>query len=356
MERPEIAQFTTLDFLSWRETSGLSLTPKFQRREVWKTPGKSFFMDSILRGIPIPPILIRLGMSEDKKRAVREVIDGQQRLRALLDYIDDKYALTRSVGNANAGLRFSELEESDQRQIREASFLCEVFKNVSDSEVLDLFARVNTYSVGLNAQELRNGRYFGFFKQTAYTLALNHLEFWRRHKVFSEGAIARMQEVEFTSELMVAEIAGQQDKKKAIDKFYSERDEEFPERGLVTDRFIRCIDSINEAVGDTLGEIEFRRAPLLYTLFCVVFHRLFGLEGENATIEPKGRLTKLERQRLSDAAVTLSDKLVNAKQGAPSSVRDQSFVIACQRQTDNIRPRRTRFSRLYQEAFGRTLE
>ena len=94
--------------------------------------------------------------------------------------------------------------------------MCEVFHGISDAEVLEIFARVNTYSVPLNRQELLNGKYFGFFKQSAYKLAYEHLEFWRRNGIYSETAIARMSEVELTSELMIVLTDGMQQKIEAI--------------------------------------------------------------------------------------------------------------------------------------------
>lgn len=165
MERPDISSYTVNDFDDWRQAGTLELTPKFQRREVWKTPARSYFIDSILRGIPIPPILIRLGQSQDNRKVVREIIDGQQRLRAVLDFIDNKYALAKSVGGPNSRKRFSQLAGDDRTAILQYGFRCDVFKTLSDVEVPDVFARVNTYSVGLDNQELRNGKFFGQFKQ-----------------------------------------------------------------------------------------------------------------------------------------------------------------------------------------------
>ena len=116
--------------------------------------------------------------------------------------MDGKFALSRSLGQTYAGKRFSQLSDKQQDTIREYSFMCEVFHGLSDSDVLGIFARLNTYSVNLNKQELRNGKYFGYFKQLAYGLAREHIEFWRRHSIFAERAIARMAEVELTSELL----------------------------------------------------------------------------------------------------------------------------------------------------------
>lgn len=347
MDKPQISHFTTLDFHGWNESGDLILTPKFQRRgDIWKTPARSYFIDSVLNNIPIPPIFLRMAQNDDRTRVVREVVDGQQRLRALLDFYNDGYALTKGISNFG-GRRFSELPPAAQDTIRAASFICEVFSNISDRDVLQVFARVNTYSVGLNAQELRNGKYFGRFKQAAYALAFEHLEVWRRYKIFSESSIARMNEVELTSELLVAQISGQQDKKKSIDHFYAENDETFPGETRLKERFRATFDVISEYLGDILRETEFRRPPLFYTLFCVVYHRCYGLPGERVATPRSARFSKRHGDALRDAVNALSEKIVAAKQDEPIRNADAQFITACLRQTDNLRPRKIRFDTLY---------
>jgi uncharacterized protein DUF262 len=350
MEKPERSSYTPLDFLSWREAKSFVLVPKFQRRGVWPAPARSFLIDTLLRGFPVPPIYLRIAQSEDKKRTVREVIDGQQRLSAVLDYMDGKYALSRAVGGPNVGKTFVDLGESDQKTIRTYSFICETLHGVSDQEVLEIFARLNIYSVPLNAQELRNGKYFGRFKQSAYGLAHEHVEFWRRHRIFSERSIARMLEVELTSELMILGLDGLQDKKKSIEDFYAKYDEEFAERSTVEKRFRATIDGINEAVADTLAESEFRRPPLFYSLFGVVYHRMFGIPKVTLP-SPKKPMNQREASELSAAVSKFSDLLESAGEGQPVPRGYEDFVLASQRQTDNIKPRMVRLEKLYTTAF-----
>ena len=57
MERPRRAEYTPLDFSQWQAGNSLSLSPKFQRRGVWKPAARSFFVDSLLKGMPVPPNL-----------------------------------------------------------------------------------------------------------------------------------------------------------------------------------------------------------------------------------------------------------------------------------------------------------
>ena len=212
MQRPERSTYTPLDFITWRASDSLVIAPKFQRRGVWTTAARSFLIDTLLQGLPVPPIFIRVVQSEDNKRIIREVIDGQQRMSAILDFMDGKYRLSKNLDSDYAGRNFSELNLEQRNAIAQYGFVCEVFHGISDAETLEIFARLNTYSVRLNAQELRNGKYFGYFKQLSYRLAFEHIQFWRDHRIFGERAIARMNEVELTSELIIAQLDGMQDK------------------------------------------------------------------------------------------------------------------------------------------------
>lgn len=351
MDKPERSVYTADDFLSWREAQSLDLTPKFQRRSVWTHGARSYLIDTLLRGLPVPPIYLRVTQNTERKRAVREVVDGQQRLNALLWYIDGKYALSRTLPGVWAGKSFDALPGNLRDRIREYGFICEVLHGLSDEEVLEIFARLNTYSVKLNAQELRNGKFFGLFKQSAYSLALEHIEFWRRNRIFSESDITRMLEVELTSELIIAQMAGLQDKKASIARFYAANDEEFPARSTVEKGFRATIDEISDAFGDTLGPTSFKRVPLFYTLFTVIYHHRFGLPGIDHP-SPRKRLNAAEQLGLRTAVDGLDDAVrLNVEDRDSIPIALAQFVDASLRQTDNIGPRRLRFDTLYQSAF-----
>ena len=165
MEKPTTSAYTPADFLEWRESGILELVPKFQRRSVWKKPARGALIDSLIQEMPIPPIYLRNIQSSDKKKVVRQVVDGQQRIRSVLDFIDDKYQLSKTLDRDYAGCSFSDLNDDIQRKISTYSFVCQVFQGIDDSEVLEVFARLNSYAVGLNAQEKRNGIYFGYFQK-----------------------------------------------------------------------------------------------------------------------------------------------------------------------------------------------
>jgi hypothetical protein len=351
MIKPDRSNYTPLDFLEWDEMKSLVLTPKFQRRGVWTDAARSFLIDTLLQGMPVPPIYLRVRQSDDKKKIVREVIDGQQRVASVLKFLRNDLKLSKALSGDYAGKRFADLTEKEQDRVRQFAFNCEVFQGIADKDILEIFARLNTYSIPLNNQELRNGKYFGFFKRSAYRLAYTYIEFWRKHRIFSERSIARMLEVELTSELMIAELDGLQDKKKSIDSFYENYDERFSERKRVESRFGATLDAIEEAVSETLDGSEFRRGPLFYSLFCAVYHRMHGLPHFHAPT-PKRSLGQSERGSLASATAKLSEIIEGARDN-PDQVpgKYSKFVTACLRQTDNLEPRKIRLQTLYEEAF-----
>ena len=352
MQKPERSSFAALDFVEWLENGSLVLTPKFQRRGVWKTPARSYLIDTLIRGMPVPPIYLRIRQSDDKKKIIREVIDGQQRISAILDFVADKFALSKNLGIAYGARYFSELNSKHQDAIRQYSFTCESFSSISDQEVLEVFSRLNTYSVPLTAQELRNGKYFGPFKRSVYGLATDYLEFWRDNRIFTELNIARMAEAELTSELIVLQIDGFQDKKKSLDLFYELYDEEYREQEKQEARFRSVIDVMTSGVTEVLSDSEFRRTPLFYSLYSAIYHRLYGIPGERAPTIRKSRMSAAETQHLRDVVLTLSEKLSLVKAGGTVPHSYSKFVGACLSQTDNIKPRQIRFAVIYGRAFA----
>ena len=354
MKKAERSTYTSLDFLSWDSAGTLVISPKFQRRSVWTRPAKSYLIDTLLLGLPVPPIYLRVVQAEDKKSIVREVVDGQQRVTAILEFLKDKYSLAPNIESKCHGKKFSQLTEDQQDAITQYSLICEVFHGVGDTEILQIFSRMNMNSVKLNDQELRNGKYFGPFKRTCYQLGYNHLEFWRRNRIFAEMGIARMKEVELTSELIVAMIAGQQHKKKSIDTFYKKFDEEFSNKNAIEKKFKNIIDEITSIFDEDLKLTQFKRPPLFYSMFLALYHRIYGLEGEDLPMTPAKKMTNNDRENFREAILELSNAVEFFKSdGMPAdNAKTELFIDACIRSTDNLKQRNIRLIRIYEAAFS----
>src|SRR5689334_6098897 len=104
--------------ISWfrREQSAgsLDLSPKFQRRPVWSKEQSSYLIDTILSGLPIPEIYVR-SSSTPKGESRYEVVDGQQRIRSVLDFGANDLELTgEELSPKWVGKTFEDLTEAER--------------------------------------------------------------------------------------------------------------------------------------------------------------------------------------------------------------------------------------------------
>jgi hypothetical protein len=292
--------YSVNDFREWNDRGQLQLDPRFQRRDVWTDKARSFLMDTIIRGKPIPKVFIRQKTDVNSRQTVREVVDGQQRLRTILRYLDNGFAISPVHNKEYGGLLYGQLDEEAQRSILEYELSVDILLGAADQDVLDIFARLNSYAVTLNQQERLNARYFGEFKQAVYELSIEYSTFWRSLPFMTDQAILRMSEAEQTSDLLIAMAAGIRPKK-AIPRFYEEFDDAFPKKIQLMERFRDTLDLVGELMAGHNRSNFMRRIHLFYTLVCSTHHMLFGISNLQVERMPIRRsdfpkiLTSLER-------------------------------------------------------------
>ena len=136
----------------------ISERPSFQRRYVWTNTLASRLVESMLLNVPIPPCY--LSQNEDYEL---DVIDGQQRLYSIYRFLDNQFALSGlEVLTDLNGQRFHELTAKIQRKLNTHTLRLVAVTNESHQDIkFDVFQRLNTNTVPLNAQELRNCVYRG---------------------------------------------------------------------------------------------------------------------------------------------------------------------------------------------------
>ena len=183
------------DIIQWNEKKELELSPKYQRNYVWNEKAKAYLIDTIIRGLPIPPIFLRQKTDVTTKSTTREIIDGQQRIRAILEYIvDEGFAIKTAHNKDYGGKKYSELDEDAQEAMLEYEILAEVVTEKDESSIYDMFARLNSNNYVLNKQEIRNSKYWGDFKVFIYRLASQYRDFFLNNKLLGDNDCARMRD------------------------------------------------------------------------------------------------------------------------------------------------------------------
>lgn len=160
----------------------LNLRPEYQRRLRWTSSQKSKLIESLLLNIPIPPVFLFEG-----EAARYEVMDGQQRLNAVREFIAGDFALTGlTVLEPLNGIRYSRCPPRIKRALDRASFSAIVLLLESEPEKVGaalnmtdirrfIFDRLNTGGTKLNPQEIRNAIHTGNFNKAIVELTRDQL-------------------------------------------------------------------------------------------------------------------------------------------------------------------------------------
>ncbi len=253
------------------------------------------------------------------------MIDGQQRLRAIMEFLDGRVRLTQSKQSGYRNKSFDNLDHAVQRRVLEYGLTVEVLRGYSDADIRDMFVRINRFVVALSPQELRNARESGAFADHAEQIGA--WEFWATQRVFSARQLSRMRAVEFAAELTILLIEGPQDKKKAIDLYYGEFASSFPGQHNLEVRLSAYLNWLAEAVPD-LRQSRFRRPVDLY-----------GVVGALARLAPTTKDLRTIHPARGGELLRAFELETQAEDPTRPAGR---YLTAASRQTDNIQPRTTR--------------
>ena len=194
--------YTIADFLKWNEDNELILNPKFQRGNVWPQTARSYLIDSILHGFPTSQLLIRTVVDRDFRRTIRDVVDGQQRLRTIIAFASDEFPISAKASEEFRGRRYSDLDDESKDAFLGYKLACEQLINASDDDVLEVFVRINSYAVPLNEAELRNARYENDFADMVKFISKNARTVW------ALGTLSDRERVRMMDQSLIAEIVG----------------------------------------------------------------------------------------------------------------------------------------------------
>lgn len=329
------------DFLEWDRNAQLELAPKFQRRSVWSDNARSYLMDTIICGKPIPKVFIRQKLNSKTKKSIREVVDGQQRLRTILSYLKDGFQISKKHNQDYGGVYFSQLHDDIQSNLLNYEISVDLLVNLPDEEVLDVFSRLNSYSVTLNIPEKLNANHFGPFKLLANGLAHKYYHFWVSNKILSEQNVLRMEDIYLVSDILIAMLEGVQTKKK-INDYYDQYELVFPYDTIDTEEnFNAVMIIINNLYPEGLKNSNFNRIHLFYSLFTAIYHLEYGLKGINM---PRKKIIENDIAKISSIFEKV-DEIFSTEDVRVLNDSEGKFLEDSRRATTDksVRIRRTQF-------------
>lgn len=244
----------------------LAVNKDYQRKLVWKRSHKLNFVDTILKNYPFPEIYLAPGaLDQVKLILIDEIVDGQQRLTTIRDYIEgtDVFALP------NISIKkFNELTPDEKTIFLNYEVSVRYLKGVNHEQIREIFQRINKTDYALNATERVNAQwgdseFVCFAKQLvepefesdsvqfiiADDLRKKFITFFHGEEeedgVFTANDMSRMLALQYVMSL-VATLDGQEyfSRNDKIHSYIEGYNESFPQAAELRDRLSNVVDFI----------------------------------------------------------------------------------------------------------------
>ncbi|MGE6259777.1 DUF262 domain-containing protein [Heyndrickxia sporothermodurans] len=270
----------------------LVVDESYQRRKVWNETDKIRLIETILIGYIVPSLYLWDAETDPTTgQTITHIVDGQQRVNAIVDFIEGEFSLLKSsltqldITEKYSNKRFDELTEKDKVNIWSYNIPVVQLSEVDNVETIkSIFYRLNLTDYNLRAQEKRHSTSSGLFAELAIELSEN--EFWSNHNLFNSGDIKRMKDIEFCASLILLARDGiiNQTTQKPLNNAYDDFKDSYEERDSDKMRILSWIVSLNKFINDTtIGFIQ--KKSQLYTMFTVIdYLERNGIEVSDETI------------------------------------------------------------------------
>lgn len=291
---------TTLRNVAWfnqvRDNNELETKPPFQRNPVWVNRQKSYLIDTILNKYPIPEIYMQETVDEHGK-AKYIIVDGQQRIRSVLDFISGQFCLDETDSPQFEGAFFKDLTNQQKRDFFQYNFVVRILPIINDRELRAIFQRLNKNVVALNRQELRQATYSGAFIKTMNMIS--DMDSLGKIGLFTPNDIRRMLDVEFISELTIALLNGIQNKKDKLELYYQMYEETAPDTLKIKDVFDTILGEILKILPD-VSKTRWHKKTDFYSLFLVLGRHIDDLP-----------LSKDSRKKANELLISFGENITN---------------------------------------------
>ena len=293
--KPSVTNPTIADVYQFIDEGKLVLRPDFQRKFVWTHEHQEAFIDTILNGLPFPEIYVCEGDIDVKKlRTTRLVIDGQQRLTTIRNYIEG-----REDHPPSKVVPYQALTNEQKQDFLSYQIVMRDLGKVDEDTTREIFRRINLTKFKLDDVEIHNAVYDGYFIQAAKAILENvSLE---QYGVFRESEFTRMGDLHFILLVMATlENGGYFAQDREVEPKVAGFNDEYPNKDHMIASLIKTFATIRD-LDLPVDSMWFRKS----NFFTLVVETAKHIEKRPKDF--RDRLLKLESQVMANRMNTDSD-------------------------------------------------
>lgn len=316
----------------------LIVNKNYQRSaSVWPEAARTYLVDTILNNYVVPKVYFYQVFDKTRKKVIREIVDGQQRLTTILSYLESEFQLTSRSAKFE-GKKFDNLTDEQQQAYLTYPIEVDIIYSAEQSDLLAMFTRMNAYTAPLNPAEKRHAQFEGPFKwfilEANATIGPRLVELG----IITSKQSIRMQDAEFLTELAIVLDNGITNKsEKGLSDIYKKYDREFPREPEYRQKIEEFVELLN---GDflPLRETFLMKGYVCHSLFCALMQKKYGIPGgDELGISTNGAF-------YYDLPATLNSlsKLAEAHELHATDGQYAEYVEACLSTTHRIKQRQTR--------------
>ena len=328
--------YSILEIIGMLERKELIVNSAYQRGSgLWPDGPSSYFIDTILEGFPFPKIYMFEYMDRPIRGLRKEIVDGQQRIKTIVRFHNNDLLLRGE--SAFAGLRFDDLDDEVQERFLSYPVSVDVIRNATRGEILQMFRRMNAYTLPLNEPEKRHSSFQGNFKWFINHLADSLNEFFVEFGVFTNRQIVRMADAELLTDCILAFERGVVSTSASdLRGLYKRYDEPIFQTGQYDLQLKQVFQFIVSELESLRGS-HLMKPYALHSLVTALTHCRYGIEeiSNNWNVQPTGRFA-INPPQASEALLALAQAHETKEEDGPYA----SYVWGCLGGT-NRAPRRT---------------
>ena len=333
------SEYTIAELVEQFKRKELIVNRRYQRGGgLWPSSAQSYFIDTILENYPFPKLYFYQVFDQNRRKPIIEVVDGQQRLLTMVDFVNLKVRLNKA-SNKYSGQLFSDLSEEDQERFLMYRVPVDVILAAQRPELLEMFRRMNAYTAPLNAAEKRHAKYQGRFKWFAVELSDVISAILEEWGILTTKQIVRMGDADLIAELVIVLESGIINRSEAsINKVYEKYDKEFPQE----EDYFKFISGFFDFLASEFGRVRntlLMKPYAIHSIFAAYAHIKRGIpNGEEDIGFPRRR----KEVRKDDGVIEDLLELADAHELKDTDGRFKRYVEAAVSTTTKAAQRRSR--------------